>query len=260
MRKFGFKFFSTNFEKYSSTIKECVEFATSKEDIFIELSTINNTPKEEYLRIKQQLDGLEVRIHASYIGFDAGNREMEKQNREVLAKAQYAADVLNSKSIVVHAGYGHTQKQLEEAGRQFKLFNDKRIVVENLPYFDNNGDELLVHSAEDVAYMMNESGCGFCFDFSHAKCSAVALNADLEKYLQDLFKLKPSVYHMCDGDIKSLQDTHLHFGEGNFPLEHYLNTYTDKNAYITMETGNGFEQQNDLRIKDYEYLKAKQKA
>jgi hypothetical protein len=35
-----------------------------------------------------------------------------------------------------------------------------------------------------------------------------------------------------------------------------LQDYTAENAYITMETGKGFEIHNDLRVADYEYLKS----
>jgi hypothetical protein len=59
---------------------------------------------------------------------------------------------------------------------------------------------------------------------------------------------------MCDGDITKAADEHLHFGEGNYPLKHFLNDLTDENAYITMETGKGVEQHCDLRIRDYAYL------
>ena len=256
MRKFGFKFFSTNFQTAPETITECAEFALSKEDVFMEFTAVTVTTDEEFKKIKAAIGNIEVRIHASYDGFDASNSELFQQNNKILASAQKAADIFDAKTIVVHAGYGHSKKHLEEAARQFKLFNDERIVVENLPYYDNNGDEMLGNMADEIAYIRNESKCGFCFDFSHAICSATAQKLDVDKYLQSLFLLKPTVYHMCDGNTTETKDLHLHFGEGNYPLKHYLNDYTDENAYITMETGNGFEQSNDLRIKDYNYLKA----
>lgn len=256
MRKFGFKFFSTNFQTAPKIIKECAEFAASKEDIFMEFTAVAITTDEEFKKIKETIGNIEVRIHASYDGFDASNRELLRRNQKILASAQKAADIFDAKTIVVHAGCGHSKKHLEEAARQFKLFNDERIVVENLPYYDNNGDELLGNTADEIAYIKNESKCGFCFDFSHAICSTIALELDVEKYLQSLFLLKPDVYHMCDGNVTNVKDLHLHFGEGNYPLKHYLNDYTGENAYITMETGNGFEQSNDLRIKDYNYLKS----
>lgn len=260
MRKFGFKFFSTNFQASPKTITEAVEYIASKPDMFMEISIISSTTEAELKQIKKQIGHTEVRIHASYKGFDAGNREFEQQNKKILAHSQKAADIFESETIVVHSGYGHGKKYLEETARQFKVFHDERILVENLPYYDNNGDDMHGSTAEEIAYIMSESGCGFCFDFSHAICAALSLNIDIDTQLKSFYSLNPRAYHMCDGDMRKAKDTHLHFGKGNYQLKHFLNDYTDDNAYITMETGKGFEQYNDLRIKDYQYLKSIQKA
>lgn len=108
----------------------------------------------------------------------------------------------------------------------------------------------------EIKYIMQETGYGFCFDFSHAICAALELNQDIETQLRDFFALKPTVYHMCDGDIHKAEDSHMHFGDGNYPLKHFLNDLTDQNAYITMETGTGVIKHSDLWIKDYSYLKS----
>ena len=51
MRKFGFKFFSTNFQTAPETITECAEFALSKEDIFMEFTAVTVTTNEEFKKI-----------------------------------------------------------------------------------------------------------------------------------------------------------------------------------------------------------------
>ena len=104
--------------------------------------------------------------------------------------------------------------------------------------------------------MSRGKACGFCFDFSHAICAALTLHKNIETQLSEFFALHPTVYHMCDGDIAKAQDLHLHFGQGNFPLKHFLNDFTDDNAYITMETGKGIEQHSNTKIEDYNYLKS----
>ena len=173
-----------------------------------------------------------------------------------MALSQKAADLFNAKTIVVHAGCGHGEKYIEETARQFKLFNDSRIVVENLPLFATNGENLHGNTAEEIKYIMSESNCGFCLDFSHAICAALSLNKDIETQLNEFFSLNPKVYHMCDGDINKAEDSHMHFGNGNYPLKHFLTDFTDENAYITMETGKGIIQHADIWIKDYNYLKS----
>ena len=138
--------------------------------------------------------------------------------------------------------------------RQIKLLNDERIVIENLPYFDKSDGYLCGNTAEEIKYIKENTGCGFCFDFAHAICAAISLNIDIEEQLQSFLALNPTVYHLCDGDLNKAEDLHLHYNKGNYPLKHFLNDYTDDNAYITMETGD-LSLHNDLSVKDYKYLK-----
>jgi sugar phosphate isomerase/epimerase len=194
------------------------------------------------------------------MGFDSGNKELQQQNQSLVALAQKAADLFDAKTIVVHAGLGHGQQYIDETVRQFRLFNDSRIVVENLPYLDYGTVPMHGSKPEEIKYIMQESGCGFCFDFSHAVCAAVSLNIDVGEYLRKFFDLHPTVYHMCDGDINKADDLHLHFGAGNFPLPHFLNDFTAEDAYITIETSINVEQEAKLKIKDYQYLKSRQNS
>ena len=258
MRKFGFKIFSTNLYTAPMLIKECAEFASLTSDIFIELMVVPDSTIADLKKIKKQIGNIEVRIHAPHdnMGFDAGDKMKEKQNLKILSLSQMAADIFSSKTIVVHAGCGHGQRYIDETARQFRLFRDSRIVVEYLPYLDDGIRVLSGNTADEISYIMRESGCGFCFDFSHAICAALSLNKNVEKQLQDFYAIKPKVYHLCDGYINKNEDLHLHYGDGNYPIQHYLNDYTDNDAYITMETGRGIIQHNDLWIKDYKYLKA----
>lgn len=258
MRKFGFKIFSTNLYNAPEFVKECADFAANHSDVFIELMTHTESSENDFNKLKAQFESIDVRIHAPHnvMGFDTGNKDLEQQNQKILAVAQRAADIFNSKTIVVHAGLGHGEKYISETARQFKLFNDSRILVENLPYLDNVSVPMHGSTADEISYIMNECGCGFCFDFSHAICAALRLKKDIETQLKEFFALNPAVYHMCDGNINEPQDAHLHFGEGNYPLKHFLNDLTAADAYITMETGKGAELHCDFRIKDYNYLKA----
>lgn len=261
MRKFGFKIYSTNLYNAPNLIKECSEYASSAPDVFIELMVVPDSTMADIKRIKKQIGDIEVRIHAPHdgMGFDPANRELQQKNQSLVAFAQKAADMFKSKTIVVHAGLGHAQQHIDETVRQFKLFNDSRIVVENLPYLDYGKIPMHGSTAEDISYIMQESGCGFCLDFSHAVCSAFSLNVNIDEFLKKFINLNPTVYHMCDGDITQVNDLHLHFRKGNFPLSHFLNDFTDKDAYITIETSISIEPHASLRIEDYLYLKSIQK-
>lgn len=258
MRKYGFKLFSTVLHTAPTLFKECVDFANQKEDVFIELMVVEESVKSDLLEIKKQIGNIEVRIHAPHniMGFDVGNKNLEKYNQSVFSLSQNAADIFNAKTIVVHAGCGRGQEYIDETVRQFKLLDDKRIVVENLPCLASNMAPLHGNIADEIKYIMDETGCGFCFDFSHAICAALELNIEIEKQLESLFDLKPNVYHLCDGDITIADDMHKHFGTGNYPLAHFINDLTDTDSHITMETGKGIRLHADEWIKDYEYIKS----
>ncbi len=256
MRKFGFKVFDTNLHNAPDFVRECADYAAQKEDMFAELMISSRLHQDEFSTLKEILKNVEVRIHAAHssFGFDLGNKNSELQNRQMFEYAQIAADIFASPSIVVHAGCGHGIECIKETMRQIKLLNDERIVIENLPYFDKSDGYLCGNTAEEIKYIKENTGCGFCFDFAHAICAANSLNLDIEKHLKSFLALNPTVYHLCDGNLNGPTDEHLHYGEGNYPLKHFLNDYTDDNAYITMETGD-LSLHNDLSVKDYKYLK-----
>ncbi len=262
MRHFGFKLFSTNLYNGPDLVKECANYARSQKDMFIELMVVSSSTYEDFLKLKDIFSGLEVRIHSMHHreGFDAGNKDLEEQNCKLLSLSQHAADIFNSPTIIVHAGCGHDQKYLQETARQFKLFNDKRILVENLPYFSgtHSGEKLPFHgcSPEEIKYIMDETGCGFCFDFSHGACAAYYFKRDVDEMFQKFFDLQPSMYHICDGYVGEISDTHEHFGDGDYPLKHFIKDFTKDNAYITMETGHDVMEHNTRWVQDYQYLKS----
>lgn len=258
MRKFSFKLFSTNLAENPVIVDGAEAFVRSHPDnTFIELMVVNNSPESQLREYARRFAGVPVTIHAPHnaMGFDTGRRDWEKSNREILANSQLAADILGADVIVVHAGCGHNPENLKETARQFKLFNDKRIVVENLPYSSKNVDDTMHgNTPEEIKYIMDEAGCGFCFDFSHAVCAANYLHLDIEKQLEGFYNLKPTVYHMCDGNIGEIWDEHRHFGEGNYPLQEFLLNYTAPDARITMETGHGRPADTKAWEQDYDYM------
>ena len=62
------------------------------------------------------------------------------------------------------------------------------------------------------------------------------------------------MYHLCDGDINSDNDSHLHYGEGNYDLKRLLLDFTTPDALITMETGHGIPLDVQPWIDDINYI------
>ncbi len=257
MRKYSFKLFSSNIRNNPKIIEDGMKYVSEHDDrMFVELMVLTETSRDDLRAIKECSCDVEIRLHAPHhlMNFDAGNKNLEAENRRIIEHVQYAADLFNAKTIVVHAGCGQGIEAIKETVRQFKLFDEKRIVVENLPVVAEEGLKLSGNVPEEIAYIKEHCGCGFCFDFSHALCAANYLGLDIEKQLSGFYNLKPDVYHIYDGLMDEVDDKHLHFGDGNYPLKHFLCDYTDNNAYITMETGHGIPLGIKPWINDFEYM------
>ncbi len=254
MRKYGFKLFSTNLQNNPVFVDEAAAFVrANNKEMFVELMVVPSTPAEDWGIFRRKFAGLEVTIHAPHnaMNFDTGYRERFESNAKILQAAQQAADLFDAKV---------KKENLEETARQFRLFNDPRIVIENLPYAADDVEGVMHGTTpEQIKYVMDYAGCGFCFDFSHAVCAANSLGLDLEKQLSGFYKLSPTVYHMCDGNIKGTEDCHMHYGEGNFPLKEFLQKYVAPDAMITMETGMGMPKDASAWIEDFGYLHQLQK-
>ena len=173
-----------------------------------------------------------------------------------IKSSQQFADLLGSDIIILHPGEGHGEEYLEESIRQFKAFNDNRITVENMPAYCN---DMLVdlHGSKpsEIKRFIDELGLKFCFDFSHATCSANYFKQDLYVTLKEFAELKPAVYHLCDGDITGTDDEHFHFGKGTYDLKRLVNEFTAENALITMETGHGAPIDISPWLNDIRYIR-----
>ncbi|MBO7555966.1 MAG: hypothetical protein J6T72_01035 [Alphaproteobacteria bacterium] len=255
MRKYGFKTFSSNLRSNPKIFDDIKEYVGAHKDrMFVEFMIVPGTLESELSVLKDKFFDIEVRIHAPHhlLGFDAGNKGLELSNRKMFELSQTAADILNAKTIVVHSGCGQGIGTIKETVRQFNLFDDERIVVENLPLGDDL--KLSANTPDEVLYIKEHCGCGFCFDFSHALGAANYLGIDREEQLLGFYRLRPDVYHLCDGMIDETSDKHWHFGEGNYPLQHFVKDYTDGDAYITMETGQGAPKGIEPWIDDFEFM------
>ena len=160
MRHFGFKLFSSNLYNAPNLVQECADFAQKQNDMFIELMVVSSSTLADFQKLKSIFSGVQVRIHSAHLGegFDAGNKDLEQQNRKLLEKSQQAADIFDSPTIIVHAGCGHDEAHLQETARQFKLFNDSRILVENLQCFTSKGAPCQGNTAAEIKYIICAEG------------------------------------------------------------------------------------------------------
>lgn len=262
MRKFGIKIWSTDVLKNPHFVTECVKAVKDGKFGYVELFALPETFQETAAKLKAEIGQEKVIIHAphSKFGVDTGTADAYADNCKKLTSSFQFADLLSAEIIILHAGCGEGDAFVDETIRQFNLLHDSRLCVENLPYFCTATGKIL-HGAspQQIARIKAETGCGFCFDFSHAVCAANHYHRDIWKDLQQYASLKPSMYHLCDGDFAETADKHLHFGEGNYNLQRLLQDYTTQDALITMETGYGTPNGIEPWLKDIDYIRLLEK-
>lgn len=258
MRQFGLKLWSKDFIKNKEFAKNA-EVAL-KEGLFdyLELFAQPSSFEETKEAVKSAFLGTKVVIHAphSVQKLDIANPQELENNRLRLKDSQLFADLLGAEIIILHPGLLRGEQYLAESIRQFLIFNDKRLTVENLPaYCSSTRHDLHGVLPEEIKRFIEETGAPFCLDFSHATCGANYYHRNLYEVLTEFKNLKPAMYHLCDGDVASTEDSHWHFGEGNYDLKRLVKDFTTENALITMETGHGIPVDIEPWLKDIHYIR-----
>lgn len=258
MRNFGLKLWTKDFVKNIEFVNDAERAIKEGKFDYLELFALPLSYDETYESVLSKFGGVKVIIHAPHglQGLDISDKNEFENNKKRIEDAQRFADLLEASFIVLHPGMNAGEEFLEESIRQFGLFNDKRLTVENLPSYCSQTKRLL-HGIKpsEIKRFIDEVGCPFCLDFSHAICGANSCNIDIYEFLDEMKALNPSMYHLCDGDVNSLNDSHLHFGEGDYDLRRLVLEYTKENALITMETGHGIPNSVQPWISDINYIR-----
>ncbi len=259
MKQFGLKLWSKDFIKNKEFVKDAETALKEGKFDYLELFALPSTFEETKDLVAAGFKGVKTVIHAPHAiqHLDISNPDEFANNRERLKDSQLFADMLGADIIILHPGMQRGEQFLEESIRQFKLLNDSRLTVENLPgYCSQTKRELHGIEPKEIKRIMAETKAKFCLDFSHAICGANTYNRDIYEVLGEFFAMKPAMYHLCDGDVASTNDSHLHYGEGNYDLARLVNEFTDENALITMETGHGIPTDVTPWINDITYIRS----
>ena len=258
MRKLGLKLWTTDFIKNGSLLIEAEK--AMKEGIFdyLELYALPFSFDDAKSSVVSHFGGQKVVVHAPHNchGVNIADKNEAENNKKRLRSSQEFADLMNSDIIILHPGMNKGEEYISESIRQFRGLNDSRLTVENLPsYCSTTMSELHGISPIEIKRFIDECGAKFCFDFSHAICGANYCNIDVYLFLKEMFDLNPSMYHICDGDVNSQNDDHLHFGLGNYNLKRLISDFTNENGLITMETGSGVPVRIDPWLNDALYIR-----
>lgn len=200
---------------------------------YIELFTLSDTFNNTISYWKQF--NIPFGIHAphSAAGLNLACIANRKLNEPKITEAVKFADALKAKYIIFHSG---TNGMPGEVIHQLKPFADERFLIENKPIRGLDGSTCVGSVFGDLKLIIDGigRGCGFCLDFGHAICAANTLKREPIDFIKELCLLNPKLYHLTDGGYKSELDSHLHYGNGSFPLKGLLR-FVPNNGMITNE-------------------------
>jgi len=203
-------------------------------------------------------------IHAPHfnLGLNLANKENFEKNMSLAQETLRFADALNAKIIIFHSG---ANGNLDETIRQLKVINDSRIVIENKPYYGSRGHEVWKdivcngHAPDQIERVMRETGVGFCFDLEHAITAANALGIDQMEYVKSFLALKPTMFHLTDGDWNGIYDQHKHLGQGSIKYDQILGLYPS-DCTVTVESIHDFKDNLTDFEQDVAYLRGIEKS
>lgn len=176
--------------------------------------------------------------------FNLSKKELLNSNLKSLNEARVFADVLGADIIVMHPGI---DGEVEEVIRQLKCVEDKRLVIENMPYYSipDLGTLCVGNCHEEIDHIIRETEVGFCLDIAHAFCSALTKGEDLWLVLDKFLTLNPRLVHLSDNRYDSKIDRHLNLGAGDFDISRVLK-YIGNDLPLTIET-----QRKQAGLKDF---------
>ncbi len=198
-------------------------------------------------------------IHAPHFahGFNLAKAEREDSNQTIYQEVKQFADGLNALYIIFHGGIDGDP---QEAARQLAALHEPRALIENKPFVAlpnrMGGNFCRGAKPEEIKLIMDTAHCGFCLDFGHAVCAAAALGEDPYRFIAQLAKLQPKMFHLSDVlDMKSPYDKHPHLGTGQLDIARLKREILPSDAKISVETDKDSKNNLDDFIKDVTWLR-----
>ena len=252
MFRIGLKLWSTN-EAY---VADAVRFYENGLYDYIELFVVPGS-YEKFSGLWKSLN-IPYVIHAPHysVGMNLSDEKKFDDNMKLAAEAFRYADFLEATTVIFHPGIaGDTQ----ETARQLKMLHDERMVIENKPYYADNGLICNGYAPAEIEHIMQEAQVGFCLDIGHAIYSANAQALNQMAYLKQFIELKPQMFHLTDGDWHGTNDCHDHLGKGSFKLQEILTLLPSDHA-LSIESVHDFADSLVDFIDDVKFLRLHEKS
>ena len=244
----GLKLWSRNHE----LLAQARELYEQKVFQYIELYAVPGTFEGTIKKWRTVRIPFAIHCPHSAHGFNLAKKEARESNRIIFNEVKRFADELKAQTIVVHGG---NNGPAEEACSQLLAIQDQRIFLENKPKIGMKDELCVGFTAQEIRWLRDSAGLsGIVLDFGHVIYAAKALQKDPFEHIKEFLELKPTYFHLGDGDQSSKKDVHFNFGKGNFDIARLV-SFIPKGTSVTIETPMG--QGNDLRpfVEDVLYLR-----
>lgn len=222
---YGLKLWSIN----KDLIDQAKKLIEKKYFNYIELTYVPETDIKPFLD-----DDIDYMIHlpTNRHGVNIGDLNKKEENLELIRKGLEWADRLSAKYAILHPGYG----SFENVKIFLSELEDERILIENMPRYGLNNEDMVGYSKEEILELKNDR-FGFCFDLNHAIKAAITLNEDYKEYIKELLRLNSQMFHVADGRLDFEKDEHLDMGEGEYDWKFLINVIKESDCdYVTLET------------------------
>jgi deoxyribonuclease-4 len=181
----------------------------------------------------------EIFLHCEHCSFgvNIADSSKMKDNLEAVNFAKELADEINAKKIVIHPGHFENESCSIENTLNFLRENcDSRFMIENMPGFGfNDKSQRIGCTPEEMKFLIEETGLGFCFDINHAIEYSLSEGVDYWKVIGEFERMDPVHYHLSGEKIPE-GISHIGFRNSNLDLKKFFSIIRDS-AEITLEVG-----------------------
>ena len=250
--RIGLKLWSTNVNNY---LRPACELFESGIYDYIELYVVPGSLQFLSLWKKTQIPYI---IHNAHFasGFNLAKKELRAKNKLIYAETLQYADNLKAEKIIFHGGI---DGRIEETAEQLRAFNEARALIENKPYIalpnKMGGKYCRGATLEEIKFVMDYVGCGFCLDIGHAICSANTQKRNYKSVIAEFNSLNPYMYHLSDVlDLTSPYDAHPNFGTGLLDISDLKKNLFNPRSPISIETNKNFCDNLDDFVSDVRYF------
>ena len=257
MCRIGLKLWSVNVDAYLREAERLfVDGVFSYIELFVVPGTAETLDAWRRLHVEKGVPFIVHNAHAA-AGFNLADRAAEARNREIYAQTRTFADALGARYVIFHGGIDGTA---EETARQLKALGEPRALLENKPFvpLPNKVGAKFCRgaTAEEIGYVLRETGCGFCLDVGHAVCAAASQGLEPYAHVGELAsRFSPAMFHLSDvSDISSPYDAHLHLGTGILDVSRLKREVFPPDASISIETVKDSTTDLDDFIQDARYI------